>query len=70
MFWIGFIVGFVVFAAAPLAYLLWCMHVLGLSFKEFGGVANANACAFTNRESTVQVWHDGELLDIVTLEEK
>lgn len=70
MFWIGLMVGFIVFALAPAAYILWCMHGLGVSFKEFGAVAKSNAYAFGNRESTVQVWHDGELLDIVTLEEK
>ena len=70
MFWIGLIVGIIIAAVLPFGYLMWCMYCTGTSFREFGAMTMCNAYAVTNRESAVQVWHDGELIDEVVLEEK
>ena len=70
MFWIGFAIGGLALAALCFAYFAFCMWVTGTSFEEFGAVVQANAAAFGNRESVMQVYHDGELLTEVTLEEK
>lgn len=70
MFWIGFIVGIISLLALVFACFVFCMCVTGTTWEEFQAVVMANADAFGNRESVMQVWHDGELLNEVTLEEK
>ena len=70
MFWIGFIVGIITLIVASFAFLAWCFWVTETTFEEFKSVVNVNAAAWANRESVMQVWHDGELLDEVILEEK
>lgn len=70
MFWIGFIVGVMFLFMASFAFFMLCMGVTDTSFEEFGAVVQANAAAFGNRESVMRVYHDGELLEEVTLKEK
>ena len=70
MFWIGLIVGIVIWNLLSFAVVVGCMWLCNISIEEFGGLINITASAVGNRESRIQVWHDDELLDEVTLEEK
>lgn len=70
MFWIGLIVGIAFMVMASFAFFMFCLWATGTSLEEFEGVVYANAAAFGNRESTIQVWHDGEVVNEFTLKEK
>lgn len=70
MFWIGFIVGMVVTIVLPLAYIAWCFYVCRVDYVEFCDVRESIAQALVNRESTITVTHDEEVLSSVTLKEK
>ena len=62
MFWIGMIVGIVLFITVFLGYFGWCMHITGTSWDDFVNLVLVNETAIENRESTVQVWHEGDCL--------
>lgn len=70
MFWIGFIVGFII-ALAAAATLLWycCWKTYG-TVDTFNAMVNVTQIAANNRESRVEVWHDGECLDMAIFEEE
>lgn len=70
MFWIGLIVGVVITLLAIAGYFLWCMKNAQMSFREYGDFCEFLGDALDNRESTMQVWHDGELLNEMNFEEK
>ena len=70
MFWIGMIVGIVVTFLVSFAYIAWCFKVTGVTYDEYADMTEVIGEAITNRESTIQVWHNGELLDETVLEEK
>ena len=67
MFWIGMIVGAFTFILLSCCFVAWCMHVSGVSLSEFKGMASLNTCAIQNRESRIEVWHEGMLLNDLTL---
>ena len=70
MFWIGLIVGIVV--GAVVLYLLsrGLMAVVFGSYEKYSEGFGLLLTASGNRESTVQVWHDGDCLDEVIFEEE
>lgn len=70
MFWIGFIVGVVITLLAFTGLFLWSMKTLQMDFREYGEFCELLGDAVENRESTMQVWHDGELVNEMDFEEK
>lgn len=70
MFWIGLIVGIVLTVVIATAFVMWCFWVAQVDRDEFRGYTEVIGAALWNRESTLQVYHDGELLDEVTFKEK
>lgn len=70
MFWIGLIVGVVITLMASAGYFLWCLHETKMNFRDFGDFVEILGDAVDNRESTMQVWHDGELMNEMVFEEK
>ena len=70
MFWIGMIVGIVLVIGGTLGYFMYCMHITGTSWEDYNNLVEVNATAIGNRESTVQVIHEGECLFEATFEEK
>lgn len=71
MFWIGIVIGFIVATAIYVGIVLSGWKIIGLRNAEEAlelgellvGVGN-------DREATINVYHDGELIDTMTLEEK
>ena len=70
MYWIGLIVGILVTIMVEVAFFMWCMYVSETSWDDFYNLVGANATAIENRESTMQVYHDGECLFEAVFEEK
>ena len=70
MFWIGLIVGVVLTVAIAAAYIMWCFWVCKIDRDEYCDYVEVMSDAIRNRESTLQVYHDGELLNEVTFKEK
>jgi hypothetical protein len=70
MFWIGFIVGMITLIAAVFAFIAWCFYVTKVDYVEYCDMRDAVAEAVVNRESTITVTHDDEVLSSVTLKEK
>jgi len=70
MFWIGLIVGIIVALVLLLAITVWCCHVTKVDYHEFCDMRDAVTEAIWNRESMIEVTHNGEVLSTVTLVEK
>lgn len=70
MFWIGMIVGMLILAGATFGWVAYCFAVTGVTRDEFDEITNMLGEAVANRESTIQVWHDGELIESAVLAEK
>lgn len=70
MFWIGLIVGILISVVAVIAIIKWCFWVTKVDRDEFDDYVDVISDAIWNRESTLQVYHDGELLNEVTFKEK
>ena len=70
MFWIGLIVGVVLTVVIAAAYIKWCFWICKVDRDEFDDYLEVVSDALNNRESTLQVYHDGELLNEVTFKEK
>lgn len=71
MFWIGLIVGIIVGAVGyGLNAVRLGAKASNMSLEEFWDCASLIVEAGHNRESTVTAWHDGEMLDVVELEER
>lgn len=70
MFWIGLIVGIIV--GTVILYLLSRLVMTAMfgSYEKYSEGFELLLTASDNRESTVQVWHDGECLDEVIFEEE
>lgn len=69
MFWTGMIVGVVTGVAATFGVSLYhCAKTAG-SLGKWGDICEMIDVANDNRESEIQVWHNGELLNTVVLEE-
>jgi N-methylhydantoinase B/oxoprolinase/acetone carboxylase alpha subunit len=69
MFWIGLIVGVILTIVSAIAYLLYCMNVSGISGDDFNNGVDALHTAWSNRESTIEVWHDDKPLSVYTFKE-
>lgn len=70
MFWIGLIVGIILGAVAFGSIGWWfTTRVLCNSPEEFEGVYNVMVDATQNRESEIQVIHDGEVLNRVVFKD-
>lgn len=69
MFWIGLIVGIITTVVLVGGHVLVCLKGSYKSADEFWGMVDVIHEAVTNRESTIQVWHDGEVIEAMTLEE-
>ncbi len=70
MFWIGLIVGVVLTVVIAAAYIMWCFWITKIDRDEYRDYIDVVCDALWNRESTLQVYHDGELLNEVTFKEK
>lgn len=70
MFWIGMIIGAIIGYLALWVHVAWACKSFGVSYAEFNSIADTIGEAVTNRESEIQVWHDGRLIDVTYLEEK
>ena len=70
MFWIGMIVGTIIGFLAFWVFVVLACKSMGVSFTEVNNIADTIGEALTNRESEIQVWHDGRLIDVTYLEEK
>jgi FtsZ-interacting cell division protein ZipA len=70
MFWIGLIVGVLIAAVALIAIIAWTFWATKMDLDEYRGYLDVVSAALNNRESTLQVYHNGELLDEVTFVEK
>ena len=70
MFWIGLIVGILISVVAVIAIIKWSFWVTKVDREEFDDYIEVLGAAIWNRESTLQVYHDGELLNEVTFKEK
>lgn len=69
MYWIGLIVGVIVTVIVEFAFFLWCMYVTETSWADYRNLVGVNRAAIENRESTVQVYHDGECIFETVFEE-
>lgn len=58
MFWIGFILGMVVFAILAFAGFEMCMVLAGVSWKDFNNLVDANKEALLNRDSRIAVYDE------------
>lgn len=71
MFWIGIIVGIIIGVVAGWAILaLFTLKYTNMTMDEISACGWLIAEAGNNRAATMSVYHDGELLDMVELEEK
>jgi hypothetical protein len=70
MFWIGLIVGIIISVVAFAGYFMWCLYCTQMSFDDFEDFCDVLGDAVWNRESSMQVWHDGELINEMIFEEK
>lgn len=69
MFWIGMIVGIVLMIAAIYGFYRYLSYTCGASAEDFAELGAIGMVAWSNRESTVQVWHDGDRLLETVFEE-
>lgn len=63
MFWIGFIVGIafmVVLALIGLAFYVYCMREIGVSYEDFKNLCEANEAALLSRDSRIEVWSEDD----------
>lgn len=71
MFWIGIIVGIIIGAVG---YGMNAVRIgakaMNMTVSELWDCSSLLVEAGYNRESTVSVWHDGETIGVVELEEK
>lgn len=71
MFWIGIIVGVILGAVG---YGLNAIRIgakaMNMTVEELFDCSKLMVEAGHNRESTIAVWHDGEVLETVDLEER
>lgn len=71
MLWIGIIIGIIIGVVATIAI---CTHLMlkwaNMTSDEYLECIDLVVNAGQNREAAVQVWHDGELIDAIILEEK
>ena len=70
MFWIGFIVGILVFNVLSIAFFMYCCAVTHTSVDDFKNLVEANSTALVNRESRIEVYHNDECLFDAVFEEK
>lgn len=70
MFWIGLIVGVVIGLVALVVLFLWSLHVNKMDLCDYVEFCYVLGDAVENRESSMQVWHDGELINEMIFEEK
>lgn len=70
MFWIGLIVGVLFTVGLAFAWIKYCFWITKVDREEFNDYIDVLGDAIWNRESTLQVYHDGELLNEVTFKEK
>lgn len=71
MFVFGLIVGIILGAVGGLAVLaVWAMEATNLSFTEMADFGHLMTDAGHNRACTTDLWHDGEVINSVTLPEK
>lgn len=56
MFWIGFIVGMFVLALIAFVILVSCMKLIGVSWKDYANLVEANEMALINRDSRIEVY--------------
>ena len=70
MFWIGMIVGAIIWTLICIAILVYCCKSCGVSRAEFNSMVDTVSEAVENRASEIQVWHDGMLIDVTYLEER
>ena len=71
MFWIGLIVGIIVGIPATMAICAKLIMIWGnMTVDEWSDCIDLVMEAGNNREATLSVWHDGETLRTVELEEK
>ena len=56
MFWIGFIVGMVVLALIAFGIFVSCMKLLGVSWKDYANLVEANEMTLINRDSRIEVY--------------
>jgi H+/gluconate symporter-like permease len=69
MFWIGLIVGIIIAIIASVGFAAYCCKKVYGDRKTFMSMVDVTRVAAENRESEVQVYHDGELLKIAFFEE-
>lgn len=71
MFWIGLIVGAIVGWFGSAAFHLWYgMRATNMNWDEYTDYCALGVEAGNNRESTITVTHDGEVLNELVLEEE
>lgn len=70
MFWIGFIAGMFALAVLAVVYFIFCCAVTHTTVEDFNNLVEANTAALINRESRIEVHHDGECLFEATFEER
>ena len=70
MFWIGLIVGLLIPVIVYFVAYLFVTRIMFDSPDEYWDAIGAVHEAVCNRESEIQVWHHGELINSVTLEER
>lgn len=71
MFWIGIVVGAIVGWLGSAAFHLWYgMRACDMSYDEFLNFAALGVQAGDNRESTITVTHDDEVVDVLVLKEE
>lgn len=70
MLWIGIAIGFVVGIVLVSAYLFVCCAATYGSYDTFKSMVDVTTAATENRESVVQVYHDGEVLETAIFPEQ
>lgn len=70
MYWIGLIVGILVTIIVEFALFKLAMYYVDMNWKDFDKLVDTNKAALDNRESTVQVYHDGECVFEAVFEEE
>ena len=71
MFWIGLIVGAIVGTIGLVALIvLYGLKYFNMSWNEAAAMSSIYHEAGHNRESTITLTHNGEVLDELTLEEE
>lgn len=71
MFWIGLIVGIIIGWIGSMVFHVWsAMRKANMSLVEFISFACLAIDAGNNRESTITVTHEGEVLNELVLEEE